>query len=284
MSHESEHSKPADQQRASSAEMPALHGHASEEAEHAQHHAHAPFDKRVALSMVVIAAVLAGVKVLGHRAHNDALDYRIQAGAKHSQAGGLRTQADTLHTQANDLHTKSVLEKTQVAVASTEASNKWAYSQAKKLRQHYYEVSGDLLLAMSKDGVAGDKAATWKAAADKYAKEATDIQTEARALKATRKGFYDRAEANDKAADRKTDQAEEKSKEADHEEAEAKHLEHESAHAHHKGALYDLGEMSVELALVVCSVAILVKRKEFWYGGLALGGVGLLVALFGLLT
>ena len=47
------------------------HGHAHEEAEHAEHSSHDPFDKRVALSMVVIAALLASVKLLGHRAGSD---------------------------------------------------------------------------------------------------------------------------------------------------------------------------------------------------------------------
>src|SRR5262245_12899445 len=61
------------------------HGHAHEEAEHASHHAFDPFDRRVAMSMVVIAAVLAAVKVLGHRTHNDTLAYQIKAGVAHTQ-------------------------------------------------------------------------------------------------------------------------------------------------------------------------------------------------------
>ena len=62
------------------------HGHPHEEAEHVQHAAHDPFDRRVAMSMVVIAAILAAVKVLGHRTHNDTLAYQIKANVAHTQA------------------------------------------------------------------------------------------------------------------------------------------------------------------------------------------------------
>ena len=61
------------------------HGSPHEEAEHAAHLAQDPFDKRIAMSMVVIAAILAMVKVLGHRTHNDTLAYRIESGVHHTQ-------------------------------------------------------------------------------------------------------------------------------------------------------------------------------------------------------
>src|SRR5437588_9965716 len=61
------------------------HGQPHEEAEHASHHAADPFDRRVAMSMVVIAAILAGVKVMGHRTHNETLAYQIKAGVAHTQ-------------------------------------------------------------------------------------------------------------------------------------------------------------------------------------------------------
>src|SRR5436309_15610628 len=60
------------------------HGGPHEEAEHVSHHAHDPFDRRVAMSMVVIAAVLATVKVLGHRTHNATLAYQIKSGVAHT--------------------------------------------------------------------------------------------------------------------------------------------------------------------------------------------------------
>src|SRR5437868_650255 len=61
------------------------HGNPHEEAEHVQHAAHDPFDRRVAITMVVVAAVLAAVKVVGHRTHNAHLAYQIKAGVAHTQ-------------------------------------------------------------------------------------------------------------------------------------------------------------------------------------------------------
>ena len=43
--------------------------HHLEEAEHAQHAKHDPFDRRVALSMAIVAAALASVTLLSHRSH-----------------------------------------------------------------------------------------------------------------------------------------------------------------------------------------------------------------------
>ena len=45
--------------------------HHLEHAEHAQHQAHDPFDRRVAVSMAIMAAVLAGVTLASHRGHTE---------------------------------------------------------------------------------------------------------------------------------------------------------------------------------------------------------------------
>ena len=42
------------------------------------------------------------------------------------------------------------------------------------------------------------------------------------------------------------------------------------------------GTALVEFALVLCSVAVLTKRKEFWYAGIGFGLLGVVVALTGL--
>ena len=54
---------------------------AHEHMEHAEHagHAHDPFDKRVAVSIAIVAAVLAGVSMLGHRKHNEVLQLTTEA-------------------------------------------------------------------------------------------------------------------------------------------------------------------------------------------------------------
>ena len=116
------------------------HGQPHEEAEHAAHHAADPFDKRVAMSMVVIAAVLAAVKVLGHRTHNETLQYQIMAGVEQSKAG-------TYHTQEAD---------------------QWNFFQAKKMREVLAELRASLSVPELK---AGKTDAEWQADIEKNLKE-----------------------------------------------------------------------------------------------------------------
>src|SRR5256885_1786986 len=76
-----------------------------EHAEHAAHAAHDRFDRPVTISIAMVAAVLACVSMLGHRAHNETL----------------RLQGEALHHQS------------QAGIKNTEAANKWAYYQSKNL-------------------------------------------------------------------------------------------------------------------------------------------------------
>ena len=50
----------------------------------------------------------------------------------------------------------------------------------------------------------------------------------------------------------------------------AKQLD-KSTHTHHQANFFDMGELGVELALVLSSVAILTKRASYWYAGLIVG-------------
>jgi hypothetical protein len=59
--------------------MPHGPEHHLEEAEHAQHATQSPFDRRVTLSMAIVAALLACITMLSHRAHNMTLQNQIKA-------------------------------------------------------------------------------------------------------------------------------------------------------------------------------------------------------------
>src|SRR4051794_39260309 len=89
-----------------------------EHAEHTQHHAHDPFDRRVAMSMAIIAAVLAGVTLLSHRGHTETLRLR-------AEANSIQTEAARLHTLAN--------------IAHTQATDTWGMYQAKNIRSHEFQ-------------------------------------------------------------------------------------------------------------------------------------------------
>src|SRR5262245_57141330 len=87
--------------------------------EHAEHaaHAHDPFDKRVTLSIAIVAAALAAVTMLGHRAHNATLQL-------HSEATRLQAEAGIVHNQA---------------------ANQWAYFQSWNIREHAYRTNVEQL-------------------------------------------------------------------------------------------------------------------------------------------
>jgi DNA-binding transcriptional ArsR family regulator len=86
-----------------------------EQAEHAEHHSSDPFNQRVAVSMAIVAACLAGISMDGHRTHNKVLQLL-------SDSNRLRTEATT---------------------AEVEMSNLRAWYQAKKVRQAQYEIAAE---------------------------------------------------------------------------------------------------------------------------------------------
>jgi hypothetical protein len=101
--------------------MANVHEHL-EHAEHSQHAAHDPFDRRVAMTMAIMAAVLAGISLLSHRTHNDVL--REQA-----KGNALATAANILHTEATDT---------------------WGEYQARNIRKHMYELQRGMLDVLPK--------------------------------------------------------------------------------------------------------------------------------------
>ncbi len=178
--------------------------HHLEEAEHARHAKHDPFDRRVALSMAIVAAALASVTLLSHRSH------------------------------------------AEVQVLKTEESDTWNYFQAKKARQYMYSADAEMLEALSgdaPDSAAGKKTAkmvqTWRSDVEKYKEEASD------------------------------------------KEKEAKDLQHKGQVAHDGSNFFDLGELGIELALVLCSVAMLAKSRMLWIAGIVVGTLGFVVAMCG---
>jgi Domain of unknown function (DUF4337) len=54
-----------------------------------------------------------------------------------------------------------------------------------------------------------------------------------------------------------------------------------SIHNHHKAAQIDLGELGLQFGVVLASLAILTKRRSFWFAGLACGLAGFLWAMAG---
>jgi hypothetical protein len=251
------------------------HGNPHEEAEHAAHHAADPFDKRVAMSMVVIAALLAGVKVLGHRTHNDTLNYQIVANVHHTkesdqwnffQAKKNRgylydSQAELLsylgrksdRQAANDLDEVRLdevrLDEAQLVSAASAAEKPKPKPEKKKKKGVLTPDDEKAVAALQEKGMPRDTAervVTWRSQAKEYLQEAKGIEKEAMKLQ------------------EEAEKAEKKS------------------HARHEQSFYfDLGELFMELSVVACSVAILTKLRSFWFGGMVVSLFGLCVVASG---
>jgi len=132
---------------------------------------------------------------------------------------------------------------TEELLQQNKATSQWAYYQAKSIRRHSYEVFLDLLSVSSPKDTA---------AADKLKeKYSAEIQ-------------------------RYTDETKDI-------EAEAQKLEKEVAVEGQKAARFGLGEVLLEVALVVSSITLLTRRREYWYFGLVLAAAGLGVTSLGLL-
>lgn len=188
-----------------------------EEVEHQSHAISNPFDRRIALTMVIIAAALSVVKVLGHRAHSETLRLQIESNVKH-----------------------------------TKESDQWAFFQAQKIRQHLYEGQLKYLDLFAKEKNHGPEV---QAVIDSMEKKVTEYQTKADDIQ----------------------------KQANSLLMEGEDLQEKSIEMHHRTNFFDFGEMGVELALVLCSLAILIRQTGFWYAGMIVALLGVIFSSIGLL-
>jgi hypothetical protein len=170
--------------------------------EHAQHHEEEPWTLPVAITISILAVLVAMATLMGHRSSIEAV---------------------LLQTQATD---------------------QWAYYQAKNNRLHQMQIDADLLGVLT----AADKE---KAAAlrEKYLQEIERYN-------------------NDK------DQISDKAKE----------FENERAVVSRREDRFDAGEVILDIALIICSLTLLTRRKGFWYSGMVIGVVGFFVGISGFLV
>jgi uncharacterized membrane protein YcjF (UPF0283 family) len=171
----------------------------SELQENAEHGRENPSLAPISVTMAILAVCVAVVSLMGHRSHTEEL------------------------------------------LMQNRATDQWAYYQAKNIRRHNYEMSLDLLsLIEFKDKEQANKIREkYKGEADRYTKEQSEIEEQ------------------------------------------AKDFEAESTRAQRKADRFDLGEVFLEIALVISSLALLSKKQIFWFLGMISGVVGLGVAVTG---
>jgi hypothetical protein len=197
-----------------------------EHAEHARHAALDPFSSRVAMTMAIIAALLAAVTLLSHRAHGETLQLQ-------GEANRLFTDADINHTNA---------------------ANQWGYYQAKNIRRHNYLTDVEFASFLT---IRPEKEQELKEAQERWNKQLADYKEELPKHRGDAEQFMAVARQKEETALQKLK---------------------ESHHRHEQGTRFDLGELAFQLGLVLCSIAILTKRREFWYSGIVAAVLGALVA------
>jgi Domain of unknown function (DUF4337) len=141
----------------------------------------------------------------------------------------------------------SLASLTEAALLQSQASDQWAFYQAKGIKRHVFEVQRDVLRLSGTPAAAG-LAARYNREVSRYAADQDTISKDAQALERRRDNARRIAERYDGL--------------------------HESFGR--SVALFQVG-------IVLCSVAAIVRRTPLWYGGLAAGAVGaavLLQALF----
>lgn len=131
---------------------------------------------------------------------------------------------------------------TEEVVLQNKSSDQWAYYQAKNIRRHTDEIFADLASVMASSDA--KRAAQLR---EKYQSEA------------------------DKYRDQQKDI-----------DSEARQLEEETGRERRRADRFDLGEVFLEIGLVVTSITLLSGRRWFWYAGMILGTVGVIVAGTGL--
>ena len=184
--------------------------------EHAEHVEHDRMMRPVALTMTILAVLVAVVTVLGHRTH-----------------------------------TEAILNQTRAAVEQNRAADEWAFYQAHKIRANDTELISDLMdvVTIANKDEAKKKA---KGYADHQKKWATDLKAGEEKARETEKKvseFEEKVEAAEARANR-----------------------------------FDLGEVLLEIGLVITSITLLTRKRIYWYMRMGFSVVGIVAAALGLLV
>jgi hypothetical protein len=132
---------------------------------------------------------------------------------------------------------------TEELLLQTKATDQWAYYQAKDIRRHTYELFLDETSVFALQN--SDQIEKLK---EKYNKEVTRYNNDMKDI-----------------------------------EAETNQAENEVRTQQQRADRFDLGEVMLEAALVICSIALLTRKRIFWSIGLLLGICGVAVGAAGFL-
>ena len=142
-------------------------------------------------------------------------------------------------------HTEEIILKNEEVLLQNKVTDQWAYYQAKNIRRHNDELFADLTtLVAAKDAeAAAALKEKYRAEADRYKDEQKELDAKAREL-----------------------------------ENEGKLTRQDGALTSRKADRFDLGEVFLEIALVITSITLLSGRRIYWHMGLFIAVAGILVA------
>jgi hypothetical protein len=184
------------------------------------------------------------------------IEEELQENAEHARSRQDKMVAATMAVLAALLAIVSVLghlATTEEIINQQRASDQWSYYQAKSIRRYESEIARDLLAEM--------RSSAAKASAAKAKETAAGAERESTV----------------KVADYEKN-ALRYSKEAEEIQAEAKKLEEESHLRGRQALRIEFGEVFVEVGIVLASLAILTRRKGFWFASIVGGIVGVIIA------
>jgi len=123
-------------------------------------------------------------------------------------------------------------------IAQAKASDQWSYYQAKGVRRHNYEAFAEVLSALTSKDQAKEEQTK-----EKFIRQAERYRDEQKEI-----------------------------------EAEARKLEAEVLLAGRRANRFNLGEVFLEVALVVTSITLLTSNRGYWMMGLIFAALGVIVA------
>ena len=125
---------------------------------------------------------------------------------------------------------------TEELLLQAQATDQWAFYQAKNIRLHEMQSVADMLATLTP--VDKEKSAAME---EKYLKEVERYESDKDAISEKAKEFENERDVQSHRADR-----------------------------------FEGGEVLLEIALVICSLTLLTKRRFFWYSGIVIALLGVL--------
>ncbi len=259
--------------------MSGTHEHL-EHAEHAGHQGADPLTRKAAMTMAIIAAILAAISLIGHRKHNEALQnqgdmnrFYTEAAANEVKSSNQFAWYQAKRARVDNGINSSTLAKILAPIPvpleeKTITPNKSEFTPAHKKYLEEFNKQEALRTKQIKK---------WEDYKAKNAIKEHDIALDSEGFPArTSSGEEDdsygalilRGKKFKEIAEHKLHEAEKKDK--------------EFHHVHHQTDWLDYGHLLVELGLVLCTICVLTKKKEYLNAGMLAALIGIGLALYGL--